>query len=134
MITYKLSRWFLSDKGIISDFYCGDELLCFALEAPKPTAIPEGTYKLAWEMSPRLGVFTPRLLDVPGRDGILIHAGNLITDTEGCILVGTGWAIDKDHVITLENSRVARDRVYKMMEADLDHGYAEIDVQQEGKP
>jgi hypothetical protein len=35
-----------------------------------------------------------RLLDVPGRSGILIHAGNhageapLKTDTQGCILLG----------------------------------------------
>lgn len=29
-----------------------------------------------------------QLLDVPGRDAILIHAGNTIKDTHGCILVG----------------------------------------------
>lgn len=32
-----------------------------------------------------------QLLDVPGRSAILIHAGNTIDDTQGCILVGNGF-------------------------------------------
>lgn len=31
-----------------------------------------------------------QLLNVQGRDAILIHAGNTIADTHGCILVGLG--------------------------------------------
>lgn len=32
--------------------------------------------------------FTYEVLGVPGRDGILLHVGNTITDSEGCILIG----------------------------------------------
>jgi len=52
------------------------------------TAIPSGLYRLAWTISPRLGRKTLRLLDVPGFDGVLIHAGNTPQDSLGCLLVG----------------------------------------------
>lgn len=35
------------------------------------------------------------LLDVPDRDTILIHNGNFITDTDGCILVGQNFGLFK---------------------------------------
>lgn len=52
------------------------------------TCIPTGRYKLAWTKSPSRGVFTLRLLDVPGYKGILIHTGNGPEDTEGCLCPG----------------------------------------------
>jgi len=78
---------------------------CWALEDmvrddPKPatphnedkvygaTAIPAGTYHVIVNLSPRLKKRLPRLLNVPGFDGILIHKGNTAEDTSGCILVG----------------------------------------------
>lgn len=64
------------------------------------TAIPTGTYKIrmdivspkysksSWYVKNCNGARMPRLKDVPGYDGVLIHAGNTAKDTEGCILVG----------------------------------------------
>ena len=59
-----------------------------AWKVPKETAIPAGRYRLGLTMSVRFGRVLPVLENVPGFTGIRIHTGNVIDDTEGCILVG----------------------------------------------
>ena len=76
------------------------------------TAIPYGTYKLAWTRSTRLSkkhgrdYFTLQLLDVPGFGGIRIHGGNMPKDTEGCLLPGLRAA--KDGIGVLESRKAVR--------------------------
>jgi hypothetical protein len=69
----------------LEDVYRGDDP---AAKVKGKTAIPCGTYELVVRHSPKYNTDMPRLLKVPGFDGILIHVGNDETDTEGCILVG----------------------------------------------
>lgn len=65
------------------------------------TCIPYGTYELSLKVTsfkysniskyPYTSVAKgkmPRVMNVKGFDGILIHAGNTQRDTEGCLLVG----------------------------------------------
>lgn len=47
--------------------------------------VPAGTYETVKDQETKRF----RVLDVPGRTGILIHSGNDDHDTKGCILVGT---------------------------------------------
>ena len=83
--------------------YLGDELKCLTLEdeirerpgvpvsawkVPRETAILAGRYAMSLTMSIRFCCVLPRVQNVPGFSGIRIHAGNVIDDTEGCILVG----------------------------------------------
>lgn len=77
---------------------CIDDLpVCVTCEDPwrqnarNVSCIPEGTYKVRVRYSAKYGKHW-HLQDVPGRDLILIHNGNTEDDTQGCILVGSGFA------------------------------------------
>jgi hypothetical protein len=52
------------------------------------TAIPSGFYKLTVNQSPKFKRMLPRILDIKGFDGVLLHRGNSANDSLGCILVG----------------------------------------------
>lgn len=94
-----LERLFLKPDYTIGKLYVDGTYFCDTLEdrvrdltkekkVPGRTAIPAGTYEVIVNISPRFRRKLPRLLDVPGFDGILIHRGNTAEDTAGCILVG----------------------------------------------
>ena len=52
------------------------------------TAIPAGTYSIKWQWSPSFKQVMPFLQNVPGFSGVMIHPGNTIGHTRGCLLVG----------------------------------------------
>ena len=81
------------------------------------TAIPYGFYEVTIDKSVRFGRFMPHVLNVPGFEGIRIHAGNTAVDTSGCILLGKLLQADG-----LANSRTAFEEFEKRLaEALTDH-------------
>jgi mannose-6-phosphate isomerase-like protein (cupin superfamily) len=83
------------DRGLTQDMNSSE---IANIKVKHQTAIPSGSYTITLKVqSPKYSQrsqynfckgYLPRLLDVPGFDGILIHIGNKHEDSSGCILVG----------------------------------------------
>ena len=69
------------------------ELFCVTLEPPDvlnekfKSSIPAQQYTCNRRFSKQFGE-TFEVTNVPGREGILFHAGNYVGDTQGCIILG----------------------------------------------
>lgn len=113
----KLDRKYKKPNYTIGKLYINDKYFCDTIEDAdrglkdsmseseiklkkvySKTAIPTGTYEIIMNtISPKFknrswakpyGGKLPRLLNVKGFDGVLIHVGNKPEDSLGCILVG----------------------------------------------
>ena len=92
------------------------------------TAIPAGSYEVTVRMLSPLyskkpwyvkfcGAKMPRIMNVPGYDGILIHPGNTNKDTRGCLLVGENKVVGK-----VINSKDTFQKLYPKLKAASDRG------------
>lgn len=95
----RLERTNALPECTIGKLYLDDVFFCYTLEDIErdqkvygQTAIPKGAYSVTIDHSIRFKTDLPRLLDVPGFEGVRIHPGNHAEDTEGCILVGKKWS------------------------------------------
>jgi hypothetical protein len=92
---FRILRTSLSPDAPVEGTMSIDGTTLFTLEnpwqdnRPSVSCIPNGTYQVVLAWSNRFNRLMPRLVNVPGRTGILIHPGNTIRDTSGCILIGT---------------------------------------------
>ncbi len=103
-MTLTLNRHHPGKLCTIGDLLIDGEFFCHSLEdLPRPvkvkgeTRIPEGLYDVLLTVSPAvnsgklwspIGNELPLLVNVPGFDGVRIHAGNTDKNTQGCILLG----------------------------------------------
>lgn len=126
--TIALRRRYYDSFTVGQLFIPEKEIILYTLELPyrnnqvNISCIPEGEYFTSTYRSQKHGYCIKIYQDdkkkeVNGRNGILIHKGNTIKDTQGCILVGTeehyslnitfkeGRIIEKGLGAILENSR-----------------------------
>lgn len=143
----KVERKWRKDAYTIGRLYVNGEYFCNTLEDKDrglkksdtlqsikgikvfgETAIPVGVYEVAMNVvSPKYvaspwykqlcGGRMPRLKDVPGFDGVLIHAGNTALDTNGCVLVGKNTKAGQ-----VTSSRDTFKTLYQKMKAAADAG------------
>lgn len=95
---------------------------------PNVTAIPTGRYKIDMDtVSPKFSKYPfymevcqgklPRIKNVRGFDGILIHCGVDHSNSSGCILVGMNTQVGK-----LTNSKETFKKIYALMKEAHDKG------------
>lgn len=136
-----LDRKWKKDGYTIGRLYIDGEIFCNTLEdkdrgltkdmpvsrikvlkVKDKTAIPTGTYAVTLRIqSPKFRYYKayefcdgylPRLCQVPGFDGVLIHIGNTAADSSGCILVGENRKVGQ-----VVNSTATFQRLYKLLKA-----------------
>lgn len=109
MCTIKLKRTKYLFNETLGEGQVGD-FKFVTLELPwknnqrRISCIPAGTYKGVKRTSPKYGLHV-HILDVPGRDLILMHNANYVTQLEGCVAVGESVKdINADGTLDVTNS------------------------------
>lgn len=93
MIRARLNRTSFGADGVFGVISVREIPICLTCENPwldnqrNVSCIPPGVYQCVPHSGQKYK-HVWRLEDVPGRSAILIHAGNTIKDTQGCILPG----------------------------------------------
>ena len=127
---YINGEWFCNcledaDRGLDNSM---SEDMIITLKKPSITAIPRGTYEITLDViSSKYSKVqfykdvcngkVPRLKNVKGFDGILIHAGNTDKDSSGCLLVGQNKI--KGQVV---NSKETFKQLYKLLQDGKSRG------------
>ena len=118
LFSLERKRRFTEGHDIEGLLYVNGVALCYTLEH-KLWMIPQGVYTIEYCDSPKFGRKLPLIYNdsncKPSR-GLRIHAGNSISDTQGCILVGRDFKWIGDHTARLLESKVAVETLCKIIE------------------
>ena len=132
-----------SNEEFLTKKYFCDTLESHAIDWRKEvkiagkTAIPTGRYKVVLGYSKTYKRRMPFLLNVPHFTGIMIHTGNSVDDTRGCILVGRAVRPQKPEeenptgeatvIGRLTDSRITFNRLYELIREAMKKG-EEVEV------
>lgn len=110
MKRYRLERVYLADRTLGS-LYDGDTVIAKILELPwlenkrAVSCIHEGVYRVIKQPPKADRPYTYfRLPKVEGRSGILMHIGNDVKHSKGCLLCGSRFANIESDTPTLADS------------------------------
>lgn len=114
----------IGDLSVDGGFFCKTledadrQLECGGEKVYGKTAIPRGNYDVILDWSQRFKSVMPHILNVPGFEGVRIHAGNKPEDTEGCVLVGAKVLTDS----FISDSRVTFSRLSAILDSAYQRG------------
>lgn len=122
MPTVELKRVYLPTETLGS-FYINGVLLCKSMELPNKqnqhniSCIPEGTYTVKKELTSSKHEYPHfRVMNVPDRNGILIHKITYVSGLLGCIGVGKAFAdLNKDGVPDIIGSTEALNHLIEVL-------------------
>lgn len=107
------------DRGLQSDMTL-DEIL--KIKVRGQTAIPTGRYRLTMRYSPKYKRWLPYLNDVMGFEYIMIHSGNTIKDTLGCLLPGRSFSVTKAGEYQVNDSRAVANPLIREINDAIERG------------
>lgn len=102
--------------AVPGDLYVNGTFECLTLENGS-VMIATGRYSIVLYNSPHAGHIVPLLQNVPGRDSVECHCGNLPADSKGCILVGQSYTEG-----TILRSHLAFDHLFPQIQKAIEAG------------
>lgn len=106
----------------LGSWYVDGIMICKTMELPWKgnqrgiSCIPERIYDVIREEESPLHKYPHfRILDVPDRDGILVHKITFVSGLKGCIGVGEFKDLNGDNVPDMINSGINLQKLYDMM-------------------
>ena len=123
MKTLRLKRLKSNSMGTLGILTLDGVEICQTLELPwvdnhaNVSCIPDGLYFCIRDVYHAKGYEVFEIQDVKGRSQVLIHIGNYLKDTKGCILVGLQSG-EANGQYCVYKSKPAFDALMKMLEGE----------------
>lgn len=83
-----MGKWYAEDGALI----CSTFELPWRNNSVNISCIPDGEYMIKMTNSPKFGP-SYKIFDVANRSNILIHTGNTVDDTQGCIMPCSSYGL-----------------------------------------